>query len=159
MINHGDLRMMISLVLADMDTVLPGAWSPQAVDLLIGTATTESTIGGETYFYQTVGPARGIFQIEPDTAKDCHVNYIAYRGELADWFADVGEHDLVYNLRYQIAIARLVYWRRNFEWPGAVVDLVPHSPYIRRLGEIWKEHYNTVLGAGTVEKFVEAFPS
>ena len=157
---------MITEVLADLDPVMPGVNRIEAVDLLIGTAAHESTIGGETHFYQVSGPARGIFQIEPATALDVIRNYIAFRESLVDWFMDrwinlaVDDWKLAYDLRFQIVMARLIYWRSNFDWPEPpnVEHSAPPTRYIRELGEIWKEHYNTHLGKGTVEQFVEDYP-
>ena len=48
----------------------------EVVNLLVGTACVESNCG--EYIKQINGPACGIFQIEPNTAKDIQENYIKY---------------------------------------------------------------------------------
>ena len=50
------------------------------VNLLVGTACVESNCG--EYIKQINGPACGIFQIEPNTAKDIQENYIKYKPDL-----------------------------------------------------------------------------
>src|SRR3546814_18753812 len=57
-------------------------YSPAAANLLLGTALTESTIGGATCLVQKGGPALGIYQIEPATHLDCWRNFLVYRDGL-----------------------------------------------------------------------------
>ena len=67
MISPQDLKTyVIEPALQELNNLLPGAYRPAAVNLLIGTAVHESTVGGETRLHQLGGgPARGIYQIEP----------------------------------------------------------------------------------------------
>ena len=148
---------MIEPTLIKMNEVIGGAMNPAAVNLLIGTAAHESTVGGHTRLHQIGGPARGIYQIEPDTRADIDENYLAFRETLRDFVLGTIPSDsdpdaqLATNLEYATVIARLVYWRRTFTWPDDPADL-------DALGDIWKQHYNTALGAGTAEQFIEHFP-
>ena len=139
-----------------------GVNSPAAVNLLIGTAFQESLVGNQTCLKQLGGgPALGIYQIEPATHEDIWENYLAHRpGKysfirgLAGQGIDATEPfvvDLIGNLHYQTAIARLKYWRRSFSWPSDPNNL-------EALGEIWNTHYNANPSAGTTSDFINSFP-
>lgn len=154
--------LLVIPTLDSMESVFPGASRPEAVHLVIGTAYHES-LGG-TYLKQVNGPALGVYQIEPDTHMDLHRHYMRYQSEERQNFVNgkmiPNENaNLVVNLRYATIICRLLYYRQSFEWP----PLPEYHPgaredYIRRLGRVWKEHFNTIHGAGTVEQFVDHFP-
>jgi hypothetical protein len=58
--------------------------------------------------------------------------------------------ELISNIKYAVAMCRVHYWRR----PQAM----PEANNIKALGEYWKDHYNTIHGAGTVEEFINHFP-
>jgi len=51
---------------------------------------------------------------------------------------------LVHNLAYATAIARVIYWRRPEALPEAAAGLAKY----------WKDHYNTHLGAGKEKDFI-----
>ena len=126
------------------------AYSPAAENLLIGTALVESRL---TYIRQLGGgPALGLFQMEPATHDDIWENYLRFRDELADSVrgdsAPYAER-LIYDLRYACAMARAHYMR--------VPKALPDAYNIEGLGAYWKDHYNTNLGKGTVQKFVDAY--
>ena len=132
-----------------------GMHSEWSVRLVLGTAMVES---GLVYLTQhNDGPARGLFQMEPDTHDDIWVNYLAarpdHRGRLFDAFGVAlmidGRDELYTNLGYATAMCRLQYWRHAFTIP-AYTD-------VEGLGALWKRFYNTPAGAGTVSKFVEAY--
>jgi hypothetical protein len=126
--------------------------SEAAVNLLLGTAAQESHMG--TYFAQIRGPAVGIFQMEPATHDDIWGNFLKYKDakpytKLLNNLASPYSHRaeiLFWNLRYAALMCRVHYLRK----PGAL----PDADDIRGLGEYWKKHYNTPLGAGTVDEFV-----
>ena len=59
-----------------------------------------------------------------------------------------GRHDLETNDLYACAMCRIHYQRVREPLPDAD-DLEGQAAY-------WKAHYNTPLGAGTVEHFIEA---
>ncbi len=125
-----------------------GLYSPAAERLLLGTALTES---GLRRLHQVDGPALGIFQIEPATHADVWANYLAYRENLASRVASLASEQprldqLVWNLAYATAIARLIYYRRPEPLPAAA-DLAGLARY-------WKAHFNSALGAGSAEDFL-----
>lgn len=126
-------------------------YSDHAAYLLLGTALTES---GLEAIYQDGGPARGFLQIEPDTMRDIYENFLVYRD---GWEADVErlrpinvppEDALAEDLRYQIVMGRLVYWRSPEPLPD--MDAVDMAHY-------WKANYNTRLGRGTVDHALPHF--
>jgi hypothetical protein len=121
-----------------------GMWSESAENLLMGTAAQESHLG---HYLKQVGkgPALGIYQCEPATHND-----IARWAKLKGLpFADAAPERLVYDLRYASQVCRLHYYRK----PGAL----PAADDIEGLAAYWKKHYNTVLGAGKPEEFVQNY--
>ncbi|MEY8204170.1 MAG: hypothetical protein RPR40_03760 [Bermanella sp.] len=131
-----------------------GMWSEAAENLLIGTIYQESR-GGHYLRQLGNGPALGIYQIEPVTHEDVWANFISYRRTLERKVAGLltGEDrnsQLISNLSYATVIARIIYYRRP--------DALPGAWDIKALAEYWKEHYNTRLGKGTVEEFMQNFP-
>lgn len=147
MINPSHFRLqIIRPVLVAM-----GMHSEAAENLLLGTALQESRL---TFLKQINGPALGVYQIEPDTHDDVWQNYLAYRPDLASivggfkssaWQYD-DRKDLIGNLFYATAIARIIYRR--------VPEPLPAHDDIEALGRYWKQHYNTPLGKGTANEFV-----
>ena len=138
-------RLVIAPTLQDL-----GLWSLAAEQLLIGTALTES---GLIYLTQHGGgPARGFYQIEPSTAEDLYDNWLVYR---PDWAAKLnrlivpGEKladQLVTNLQYTTAIARLHYYR--------VPKPLPKTGDVRGMARYWKEFFNTRAGKGRMADFI-----
>lgn len=139
-----------------------GLYSPAAANLLLGTAIVESTVGRITHLVQRGGPALGIYQVEPSTHRDTWENFLRYRGELRAkvdqlasqrWrnqianMAFPADDELVWNLGYATAIARIKYYRDPMPLPGAV-DLP-------QLGLYWKRVYNTGRGAGSIEHWLD----
>lgn len=140
--------------------------SEAAVRLMVGTALVES---GLDYLRQIGGgPALGVFQIEPATARDVLFRYLAMREELRrrvmDWLCydplslthtlpSGGETQLERRLKGDLhlgcVVARLKYWMDPRPLPDA--------SDIPNLGGVWKDVYNTKAGAGTVGKFVSAY--
>ena len=123
--------------------------SPPAVALLMGTCAQESHLG--TYLRQMGGgPARGIMQMEINTEKDIWENYLKFNPVYRQYLiAETGvtgpdPHAMESNLAYSIAMARTHYLRK----PGAI----PHT--IEGQAAYWKEHYNTIYGAGTEEEYM-----
>lgn len=143
-----------------------GLHSVAAETLLLGTALAESRL---QYLQQIGGgPALGVYQVEPATHRDVFANFLVYRTPLRHCVFTLSsgrpktaieangttvmvphDHELIGNLAYATAIARLVYFRQKSPLPAAE-DL-------QGLGAYWKQHYNTYRGAGTVEKFVEIY--
>lgn len=128
------------------------AWSPEAVELLMGTSAHES-LGWQFRRQLGGGPALGIYQIEPFTHDDCWNNYLNYRPDLATKIlivsgisfpnASVLEHNDVYST----CIARVKYMRDP--------QPIPHT--IQGQAEYWKRVYNTFMGKGTVQEYINHY--
>lgn len=127
-----------------------GMHSLAAEQLLLGTAVHES---GLRYLQQIGGgPARGLWQMEPETYFDIWANWLRHRQPIADkvkslrasWPEDTSDQ-LFGNLPYACAMARIHYWRRS--------EPLPPAGDAQAIGRYWKKHYNTVEGAGTVLQF------
>lgn len=127
------------------------AWTPAAEQLVMGTAMTESHV----MFVQQVGrgPARGFFQMEPVTHDDIWERYLSRKPALLNnlkalIMRDMDLHDqLRGNLFYAAAMCRIFYLRfkeplpEMNDWPG--------------MARYWKRYYNTHLGAGTPQHFLQ----
>lgn len=127
-----------------------GFSKPGAVELIIGTALVESNL---QCLHQIGGPASGLLQMEPATHDDIWTNYLKFREELAEKVYDLmtcqpAREQLHTNLSYQVAMARLHYWR-------AASTPIPSD--IHGLARYWKKHYNTNKGRGKFEDFVSAY--
>ena len=133
-------------------------WTDAAEVLLLGTALVESDL---TWLQQhPSGPALGLYQIEPSTHDDVWKNYLYMprnRG-LSECVQEFLVRDLtkskytsrhaqlIWNLAYATSIARIVYWRRP--------EPLPQYDDIVGLANYWKKYFNTHLGAGKIEHFV-----
>jgi hypothetical protein len=134
-----------------------GLYSRSAENLLVGTALVESRL---EYLKQLRGgPALSVYQIEPTTHDDIWRSFLTFSPHLRDKTVELLSHratmredkcsDLVGNLPYSTAIARLVYYR--------IPRALPESTDIPGLAQYWKKHYNTYLGKGDPLSFVEIY--
>ncbi len=147
MIDKGQLRKIIKDVLEPV-----GLYSQVGSDLLMGTSAQESHLG--TYWEQVGGPALGIFQMEPATHDDIWLNYLRYHSDIVLkiglTFEDVQDHKkLKYDLSYQILMCRIHYLRQ----PAAL----PQPGFLPSLAAYYKEYYNTPLGKGTEQEFIDNY--
>ena len=125
-------------------------WSPEAEDLLVGTAIHESG-GFKAIRQMNGGPALSYFQMEPATLYDLYENFLKYRPELRDRidqfqlkpFSMV--ENLTLNPAYATAAARLQYYRVREAIPD---DLNGQAAY-------WKKYWNTDAGKGTTEQYID----
>ena len=118
--------------------------------LLLRTLGQESAMGW--YLHQVKGPAKGIFQMEPETFLSHREWVIVKRPELwekikrsAKVLDSVHPDDLIYNLKLSIIFARIHYLRR-----------VPNDSPGRTMAEHWsvyKPYYNTKYGAASWSEF------
>lgn len=151
-------------------------WSEGAEDLLLGTAAVESRCG--RYLRQLGGgPALGIWQVEPRTHTDLWDNYLRHRKPLADFvraladeqylngyldqpvdaealvglpvpgYGEPGFEDACRSHWYAAAVARLCYRRAP--------EPIPPAGDWMGMAALWKLRYNTPLGRGTPEKFMQ----
>ena len=125
--------------------------SAEAEELLMMTAAQESKLG----YHSTQlgrGPALGLYGIEPSTHKDI-LRYLSRRTDLAQkvgMFAVKGSDDeLVWNLAYATAIARIKYYMIPTPIPSTVKDQASY----------YKKYFNTYLGKATVQEVVNNYRS
>ncbi|NYZ17049.1 hypothetical protein HL658_31285 [Azospirillum sp. RWY-5-1] len=140
-------------------TDAPGIDRDAAVELLLGTAAHESGLRALDQITsptdRSLGPAFGLFQIEPRTHADLWTNFLGHRPALAARVAALrsawpsGDVQLATNLAYAAAIARLVYFRSPVPL-AAPGDVAGHAA-------VWKRVYNTTAGKGRPEQFVDAW--
>lgn len=140
-------------VLAALGRVRPVLDSPAAEELLVGTAAHESQLGFSLRQHPK-GPARGVYQMEPDTLDDLMswlTNRTDLRAAVLAW-AIPGQSfvsQLAGNVYFATAVARLNYFRKPFTMPSAD-DLAG-------LAKVWKRWWNTEAGAGTVEQWLRHY--
>jgi hypothetical protein len=146
-INPGQLK---DFVIIPVLTHLALPSLKEAAQLLMNTAEIESV---RHYLHQIGGgPALGIYQMEPATHDDIFTHFLDARPELRARVLSLsigGEPDsgqMVGNLYYATAMARIHYWRVPEPIP-ALNDIPAQAAY-------WKTHYNTHLGAGSEDKFI-----
>jgi hypothetical protein len=127
-------------------------YSENAVMLLLRTACVESNL---EYIYQFGdAPAKGFFQIEPETAKSIYDNFLIYRPKLLETVNEIigkGWHkDLDYKLASDIGLGIILARLKYYPDPKPIPEDVEGQAYY------WKRIYNTKHGKGTIEKFIEA---
>lgn len=127
-------------------------YSKEACELIIGTCCQESHAG--KYIKQIGnGPALGIYQMEPATARDIINNYLKYRpalhGRVFSFYNDKLslEENLIGNYHFQTAMCRIHYYRCKGAIPK---DLPGQACY-------WKKNYNTSLGKGSPIEYIENY--
>src|SRR5713101_1063517 len=127
-----------------------GLHSTAAEQLLLGTAMQESDLIHRSQMGG--GPARSFFQMEPATHNDIWQNFLKFRKELADKITNLLTSptadkiaELENNDQYACAMARVHYLR--------VQEALPAADDIAAIANYWKNHYNTLLGAGTAAQF------
>jgi hypothetical protein len=111
--------------------------SPAAVELLMLTAAQESGLGLHLW-QRFVGPALGIYQMEPGRWEDTVVRgerlHDALAGAVgADWGDDRSMRRLVYDLRYATAMARAAYW--------LIPEPLPAASDLDGLARYWFENW------------------
>lgn len=141
--------------------IMINLWSVAAEDLVLGTAVHES--GGLKYFEQItgkddtkLGPALGFFQIEVPTHDDLWRNFLnvpsrwMLRQNLVKLMtSEESARQLMTNLSYAAAIARLIYYRRP--------EALPAEGDIDGYAAMWKLAYNTKAGKGRPEQWARAY--
>lgn len=138
-------ELIIHPVLQQLNT-----FSIPAAKLLLGTAAVESNLG--QYLHQTSGPALGIYQCEPkhlvDVCKRLNVNFLdsMMRFSLTKAIFEF-EKEIIGNLYLATAVCR--------GWYLLVEEPIPNTA--PELAAYWKKYYNSRLGKGTTEKFLEKY--
>ena len=122
-----------------------GLMSTARLNLVCGTALCES---GAMFLHQVDGPALGPWQTEQATEADCWTDFLSYRHDLAARVRSLlapgpSFSQLVGNLPYGAAMCAIKYYRSPLALPGA--------QDAKGMTIIWKEVYNTSLGAGAAD--------
>jgi hypothetical protein len=124
--------------------------------LLMGTAAVETELMHARRWQLGGGPARGYFQMEPETA----VNLLDWlKRERPQYWRALLEQNAAFTGDVDEALARDAIWaammtRLRYRWIPAPL---PASDDVQGMAEYWKKYYNTPLGKGTVAKFVAKF--
>ena len=119
-------------------------YSDRVLPLLLGTCAVESSFG-RWRVQLGGGPARGIYQMEPATFRWLRTKYGKRYPSVSEYsFADQQNDD-----HQATVMARLRYL--------AVPEQLPPADDLHAQADYWKRHYNTYLGAGTVEKYLKAY--
>lgn len=133
-------------------------WSQVAENLVVGTALQESLL---TYTQQLGGgPALSYFQIEPATYDDTWNNFLKYRATLSQKVRSFIQGDdgtgipdariMITNPYYAAAMCRVRYYRAPDPLPTDPSDIAAIAAY-------WKKFYNTPLGKGKPEEFIDKY--
>ena len=151
MINPNQLLVgVIRPTLILLQSGLGTASQENAEEILLGTGMQESHLGD--YIAQRGGPALGVWQMEPATANDIWINYLAFRSPTMQAVSRLmvqGQDrvaQLQGNLYYACAMARLRYARAPGALPAAG-DLEGQAAY-------YVKNYNAG-GAATVEEYID----
>ena len=136
--------------------------SPAAMALLMGTAAVESNMG--QWIDQTTpgpGPAYGPWQMELATWRTNQVRLRrkpALQGKVGGLFIRSviePDQDAAVEMRgnwyYACAMARVHYYYSSFTFPADMT--------VTKLAAIWKAHYNTFAGKGTINGFINLWHS
>ena len=127
-------------------------YSEDALEMIYRTGKAES--GYRTLQQYGGGPALGFFQMEPATYRDIWENYVMYREKYRNKLYSLGFDDskmdycLMSNIGIQVAMCRLHYRR--------VPSALPKAGDLEGQANYWKKYYNSHLGKGTIEHFMEA---
>jgi hypothetical protein len=142
-------------------TKIIGSYSPSATVLLLGTAATETHLG--RWLRQNKGgPGRGLFSIEnnnPNSGHDLVIKWLdnpkrkllfdRIWGLRSNYSLITTEQELTFNLAYQVAIARCMYL--------SIPRPLPKSNDIEGMAIYWKKYYNSFLGKGTEQQFIDDY--
>jgi len=160
-VNRSQIKTLVKDTLNGMGSKFA---NPKAIDLVYETGYVESRY---EYIKQLgTGPARSFWQVEPGMtgALDNVKNYLGFRPKLAARCAEVTKTDIDYwvkgteqdwdeillvNIASGIVHCRLKYWRSP----------LPLGSNAKENSKIWKTAYNTHLGSGTREKYIEMVSS
>ena len=155
MVDSKQVQKLIARILRKMNM-----YSPDAVQLVYRTGLVESNY---KYIRQLgTGPAKSFWQVEPGPTccLDICNNYLKFRKKLTKVVCDILYLDEKYvleakeeewsdivehNIAAGIIMCRLKFWR--------VPKPIPHD--LMGQAKYWKKYYNSDLGAGTPEKFIQ----
>lgn len=127
----------------------PALYSADIEELLIATMAHESK-GGQ-FLHQEHGPALGPFQMEPATHDDLwkHSKWMNYYGHIKPTNIIDGPQPastMIWNLYYATIMARIFYF--------CTPDVIPNAGDIEGIWKLYKQKWNTTLGAATRNEFL-----
>ena len=130
--------------------------TPGMAMLVAGTVAHESK--GGLYIKQVEGPALGICQMEQTTHDSIWNSYLPNQANITNKLMNLcrfsrkpDAEQLVSNLLYSTVMCAILYkWRMD-----ARKTAYPQT--LEQAAQIWKEHFNTVNGKGTVEEFIDDY--
>lgn len=144
-----NLRQLVTVIIRPTLKMLE-LWTPQAEELVAGTAIQESDL---QYLVQLGGgPAKGLWQMEPATHDDIWSHFLSakkhslLRNRILGQSSESSADRLVADLKYACAMCRVHYLRVPAALP-ALRDWKSQAAY-------WKRHYNTYLGHGNEEQYM-----
>lgn len=127
--------------------------SADHVALLMETSAVESSRG---YIVRQVGgPARGIFQMEPTTEQCMRSwlkdNFPSVHDEVMAFYDKKKslEWNITHNVPYNVAMSTAYYWRRMGD------SLAGNITTLEDRAKVWKTHYNTYLGKGSIAGYIK----
>lgn len=127
--------------------------SESAIVLMQGTIAHESH-NGQYLRQHPSGPARGICQMEQATYDDVY-RYLLRRTDIRKAVQLLSAHDtpifdeVVYNLAYAVALARVRYWY--------VPEPLPAPDDIFGMARYWSKHYNTRQEPEKEQAFIDDY--
>ena len=135
--------------------LLPFPYNDGVRKLILGTAACESLFHIRK---QVHGPARGLWQMEPNTAISIYKDFMKYHSDVYKVFVDnfgdppsfkcpskdIISNRLVIDDRYACAMARVKYAWDKERIPSNLEDIAIY----------YKRVYNTFLGKGSAERFL-----
>lgn len=131
-----------------------GMWSLSAENLVLGTIAQESHMG--FWLKQNKGIAFGVCQMESATYDDIWTRYLTLKPKIkqkvmrsCNFKEEPVPETMISDLKFAVIMCRLKYWMTPAE--------LPHEDDLQSLAEYWKEYYNTPLGKGSVEEFVQNY--
>lgn len=134
--------------------------SGEAEDILVMIPAHESNLG-EFLAQIGGGPALGVFQIEPETARWVLEDYLVRPKNRALLDATclffcpglTLEENLASNLPFQVALARMILWTK----PEKLPKFAESREYLDALAQYAKTHWNTEGGAAKPEDYLRAY--
>lgn len=125
--------------------------NPAARKLLLGTAAHESQ--GFRHIFQTAGPARSLWQIEPKTGLRSVMEWLDQHAAIKmavaamAWKGHSWADQYAWNHALACALARVYYWRIPAALPDTLAGLATY----------WKQYYNTPAGKGTAAQWLRDY--
>ena len=146
-LSRNELTKLVKKVLLTMPHIRS---TPEVVSLLVETAIAESD-GGR--IIDTNSGDYGMMQIRINTANDLHAWLESEHPDINEAVCALRNKEsirdnLKHNLPYAIAVAATEYWRKA----GSEFD--KHIGNVAARGVMWKSVYNTRIGRGTVNDYI-----